>query len=88
MPKHGDRRPIIAKSPSQVRSECIRTATELAIRQRSSAADVRDGIRGRQGPMIDSFDEIHSKPLINKWRRGKVATTVHHDQARNYSEII
>jgi hypothetical protein len=26
--------------------------------------------------MIDLVDEIHSKALINKWRRGKVASTV------------
>jgi hypothetical protein len=29
--------------------------------------------------VIDLFDEIHSKTLINEWRDGKVATTVHRD---------
>src|SRR5882757_7148113 len=61
---------------------------ELAVGQPLISADVCDRIRSRKSPTIDLFDEIHSKTLINKWRRGKVATTVHRDQAPDNSEVI
>src|SRR4030095_4491140 len=69
-------------------SESIRTPAELAIGQPPISADVCDRTRSRKSPMIDLVDEIHSKALINKRRGGKVATTVHHDQAHNDSEVI
>ena len=62
-----------------VRREGIRTPAQLPIGQLLISADVCDRIRSRKRPMIDLFDEIHSKTLINKWRRRKVATTIHHD---------
>jgi hypothetical protein len=60
-------------------SKSIRTPAELAIGEPLVSTDVCDRIRSRKRPMIDLFDEIHSKTLINKWRRRKVATTVHRD---------
>src|ERR1700730_15889561 len=68
--------------------EGVRTATELAISQPLISADVCDRIRSRKCPMIDLLDEIHSKTLIDKRRRGKVASTVDRNQTRNNSEVI
>jgi hypothetical protein len=79
MPEHSDWSAIISEAVSQIGGEGIRTLAELVIGQPPVSADMRDRLRSRQGPVIDLFDEIHSKTLINKWRRGKVATTVHRD---------
>src|SRR5207248_4327689 len=52
------------------------------------STDVCDRFWSHQSPVIDLFDEVHSKTLINEWWRRKVATAVHSDQARNHSEVI
>jgi hypothetical protein len=79
MPQHCDWSAIISEALCQMGGEGIRTPAQLAIGQPLISADVRDRLRSGQSPVIDLFDEIHSKTLINKWRRGKVATTVHRD---------
>ena len=88
MPQNCDRSAIIAETFCQVGGERIRTLPELAVAQPLVTADMRNGIRGCQSPLIDSFEEIHSKTLVNKWRRGEIAATVHHDQPRNNSKVI
>ena len=77
MPEHSDWSTIISEAVSQMRGERIRTLAELVIGQPLVSADMCDRLWSPQGPVIDLFDEIHSKTLIDKWRRGKVATTVH-----------
>ena len=79
MPEHRDGRAIIAEAFCQMGSEGVRTAAKLAIGQPLISADVCDRIRSRKSPMIDLLEEIHSKTLINKRRRGKVASTVDRD---------
>ena len=79
MPQYRDGRAIIAKLFYEVRSESIRTPAELAIGQSPISADVRDRIRSRKSPTIDLINEIHSKALINKRRRGKVTPAVDRD---------
>jgi hypothetical protein len=77
--KHGDGGAIFVEAVYQVRSEGIRTPAELAISELLIAADVCDRVWGSQRPVVDLFDEIHSKALINKRWRGKVASAVDRD---------
>ena len=79
MPEHCNWGPIIAEAFSQTGGEGVRTPAEFAIGQPPISTDVRDRVWSYQSPVIDLFDEIHLKTLVNKWRRGKVATTVHRD---------
>ena len=79
---------VIAKAFCQMRGERIRTRAQLAVGQRSVVAGVRDCFRRHRGPAIDLFQQVHSKTLINKGRRGEIAAAIHHDQSGNNSEII
>jgi hypothetical protein len=56
VPKYSDWSAIIAETLSQMGSESIRPSTQLAICQPAIAADVRDRVWGRKGPVVDSFD--------------------------------
>jgi len=38
--------------------------------------------------MIDSFEEIHSETLINKWRRREVAAAIHDYKAHDNEKVI
>jgi hypothetical protein len=79
MPQHHDWSAIIAETFCQMGGKGIGPPAEFAIAEPSIAADMSNGTWGRQSPVIDLLKEIHSKTLINKWRSGKVAPTVHHD---------
>ena len=79
MSQHCNWGSIIEEAFDQIGSEGIRTPAEFAIGQPLISTDVRDRAWSYQSPVIDLFDEIHLKTLVNKWRRRKVATTVHRD---------
>src|SRR6266478_9177609 len=88
MAEHSNRPAILVEARCQIASERIRLPAQFAVRQGSTVANVCCCFRSHCSPAIDSFDQIHSETLINKWRRREIAAAIHENQGQDNGEVI